>query len=40
MEPPNNAPSFWVFILAIIVGIAWALGDRIVEAFWPRKAVT
>lgn len=37
---PSSTPSLWAFVLAIIVGIAWALGDRIVEAFWPRKAVT
>ena len=28
-------PGIWTFILAIIVGIAWALGSKIVDKVWP-----
>lgn len=31
----EGSPSIWAFVLAIVVGIAWALGARIVEAIWP-----
>lgn len=33
----SSTPSLWAFVLAIIVGIAWAIGARIVDAIWPRK---
>ncbi len=30
-----DTPSIWAFVLAIIVGIAWALGQKIVDKVWP-----
>lgn len=30
-----DKPGFWTFILAVIVGIAWALGAKIVDKVWP-----
>jgi hypothetical protein len=33
----TNSLTLGAFILAVIVGLAWALGQRIVEAVWPSK---
>lgn len=27
--------SFWTFLLAIVVGIAWAIGQKVVDKVWP-----
>lgn len=31
----EGSPGIWTFVLAIIVGIAWALGAKIVDKIWP-----